>query len=586
MNDKSFDLDYDFNRKFDFRFREVLDDGYVATSANIGDIAIEANVIASTQPNQNINILPNGSGQVLVNADPVNPLGIATKQYVDMLSINHNFTSANISDFNTAVDNRITIQKSINNGLATLDASGKVPMDQLPFSGTIYKGTWDATNNNPTITSGQGNQGWFYIVAVAGSTTIDGINSWNVGDWIIFDGIIWQKSQSTNLVSSVAGKIGVVVLTASDITSGQFANSLISLSSIVQYQSQMDIRAFMNAPLGIVVGTTDVQTLTYKTIDARYNTISNIGDSAITTNAGINASKLSSGIVNNTMFDYLSGATSNIQNQLNNKSNVGHTHDASDIISGQFSSSLISQASVVQYQSAININRLTGAPVSLVVGISDVQTLTNKTIDANSNTILNIGNNQLSSGISLAKIGSGNVTSAQFDCLIGINSRIQNQLDGKSNINHTHLWADVTNISTIVPQSNFNGNGPPNFANDSTQGYQLGSRWIDATNQQEWVCLNTTPNNAVWTETTTVGGAGGGVTVKYQGNNIPGTPNVALDFYAPSGGIVLSNLGNGIAKLNVLSTINDTDANLRNRQTHTGTQLSDTISDFDIAVTD
>jgi len=38
--------------------------------------------------------------------------------------------------------------------------------------------------------------------------------------------------------------------------------------------------------------------------------------------------------------------------------------------------------------------------------------------------------------------------------------------------------------------------------------------------------------------------------------------------------------------LNVLATINDTDANLRNRATHTGTQLSSTISDFDTAVTD
>jgi len=67
-------------------------------------------------------------------------------------------------------------------------------------------------------------------------------------------------------------------------------------------------------------------------------------------------------------------------------------------------------------------------------------------------------------------------------------------------------------------------------------------------------------------------------------NNIPGTPTLALDFYAPAGGIVLTNEGNSTAMLTVYATINDTDANLRNRATHTGTQVYATISDFDNGV--
>ena len=61
------------------------------------------------------------------------------------------------------------------------------------------------------------------------------------------------------------------------------------------------------------------QTLSQKIIDANANTISNITDNEIKTNAGINVTKLSTGIVNNTEFNYLNGTTSNIQAQLDSK---------------------------------------------------------------------------------------------------------------------------------------------------------------------------------------------------------------------------------------------------------------------------
>src|SRR3990170_8955788 len=65
------------------------------------------------------------------------------------------------------------------------------------------------------------------------------------------------------------------------------------------------------------------QTLSQKIIDANANTISNITDNEIKTNAGINVTKLSTGIVNNTEFNYLNGTTSNIQAQLNGKIDNG-----------------------------------------------------------------------------------------------------------------------------------------------------------------------------------------------------------------------------------------------------------------------
>ena len=56
-----------------------------------------------------------------------------------------------------------------------------------------YKGTWDASTNNPTLASGVGTKGDYYVVSVAGSTNIDGQTLWGVGDWITFNGTVWQR---------------------------------------------------------------------------------------------------------------------------------------------------------------------------------------------------------------------------------------------------------------------------------------------------------------------------------------------------------------------------------------------------------
>ena len=56
-----------------------------------------------------------------------------------------------------------------------------------------YAGTWNASTNNPTLTSGVGTKGNYYVVSVAGTTTLDGISLWSVGDWAVFNGTAWQK---------------------------------------------------------------------------------------------------------------------------------------------------------------------------------------------------------------------------------------------------------------------------------------------------------------------------------------------------------------------------------------------------------
>jgi hypothetical protein len=56
-----------------------------------------------------------------------------------------------------------------------------------------YKGTWNASTNTPTLTSGVGVKGDYYVVSVAGTTNLDGTDFWGVGDWAVFNGAVWQR---------------------------------------------------------------------------------------------------------------------------------------------------------------------------------------------------------------------------------------------------------------------------------------------------------------------------------------------------------------------------------------------------------
>jgi hypothetical protein len=125
---------------------------------------------------------------------------------------------------NLAVINKLLTGLSVTSGSlvqtdSILTAFGKLQGQINALSGgSTYKGTWNAATNTPTITSSVGTSGDYYIVGTAGTTNINGINSWDVGDWIIFDGSVWQKVDNTDSVTSVNGQTGAVNLTTTNIS--------------------------------------------------------------------------------------------------------------------------------------------------------------------------------------------------------------------------------------------------------------------------------------------------------------------------------------------------------------------------------
>jgi hypothetical protein len=77
--------------------------------------------------------------------------------------------------------------------------------------GTLsYQGGWNASTNVPALVSSVGSSGYYYVVTTAGSTDLNGITDWVIGDWAIFNGTVWQKIDQTNTVTSVNGQTGAV----------------------------------------------------------------------------------------------------------------------------------------------------------------------------------------------------------------------------------------------------------------------------------------------------------------------------------------------------------------------------------------
>jgi len=129
-------------------------------------------------------------------------------------------------------------QRANAGGVATLGLDGIVPSSQLPGGGPVYKGTWNADTNTPTLADGTGSGGDEYAVVVAGTQNLgSGAITFAVGDFCIYNGTIWQKIPSGGTgVTSFNTRTGAVTLTSGDVTnalsSGSITNTKLANANI------------------------------------------------------------------------------------------------------------------------------------------------------------------------------------------------------------------------------------------------------------------------------------------------------------------------------------------------------------------
>ena len=274
--------------------------------------------------------------------------------------------------------------------VVTVNSKGVITsVTTASFTGGLsYQGSWNASTNTPTLTSSVGVNGYYYIVSVAGSTNLNGVTDWQVGDWAIFNGTVWQKIDQTNLVSSVNGQTGVVVLTQTDIAG--------------------------------TASLTTTQTLTNKTLtspsineilDANGNEILGLS----TTASAVDFVTIKNGIGTGVpLHIYADGSSTNVGLHIQPKgSGLVTISDGTDFNKGiRFRSSGSSASAVTLLDAVATAGRVVTLPdaTTTLVGRDTTDTLTNKTIAFSSNTF--------SGTLPITNGGTGQATaSAAFNAL-------------------------------------------------------------------------------------------------------------------------------------------------------------------------
>ena len=292
-----------------------------------------------------------------------------------------------------------------------------------------YKGTWNATTNTPTLASGVGTQGDYYVVSVAGTTNLDGITNWGVGDWAAFNGSVWQRVEG-----GADGNFDNLTALGTSTLTGNVQIVTGDLTVSAGYVSSAGLRSITDGTNNFVAGVTAGDS-----IIAGGNNNTLIGDNAGT---AITAS-------NNTAIGY-SSLGSNI-----GASNTGNENTALGAYS-LFANTTASSNTAVGYASL----------GSNMTGVSNVA--------AGHNTLAVNTGGSYNTAIGTASLGSN--ISASANAAVGSNSLAAN-ISGSSN---TALGALSLDANTTASNNTAVGTASLGANITGTQNVALGAFTLDA----------------------------------------------------------------------------------------------------------
>jgi hypothetical protein len=124
-------------------------------------------------------------------------------------------TSQSVLDALASLQTQITnlIPSQTGNSGKYLTTNGTALSWASVAGGLSYQGTWNAFTNTPTLTSSVGVNGYYYITATAGSTNLNGITDWQIGDWLLFNGSVWQKIDQSEILQTITSTNGSISVT-------------------------------------------------------------------------------------------------------------------------------------------------------------------------------------------------------------------------------------------------------------------------------------------------------------------------------------------------------------------------------------
>lgn len=221
----------------------------------------------------------------------------------------------------------------------TLDRMGANPGQVLKFDGTswqpddlassqTYLGTWNAATQTPPLDTTPV-AGDYYIVTVQGDYPSPG-DTYDVGDWIIYNGSAWEKVSSglstklSNNGGTLTGDLKLDTLLkfkgGSNYVTLKASSSLVSdFSLTLPTTAGASGQVLTTNGSGVLSWTTPASS-TAPTGAAGGDLSGNYPDPTIT---ALSATKIADGSVTNAKFQYLSNVTSDIQTQLNAKQSGG-----------------------------------------------------------------------------------------------------------------------------------------------------------------------------------------------------------------------------------------------------------------------
>jgi hypothetical protein len=176
-------------------------------------------------------------------------------------------------------------------------------------------------------------------------------------------------------------------------------------------------------------------------------------------------------------------------------------------------------------------------------------------------------------------------------------TNLQTTLDGKADdadvTTHTSNTANPHSVTKTQVglgnvqdlKMNLAATGAPAAANDSGAGYAVGSRWIDTTNDKEYVCVDATAAAAVWTETTQSGGSATNLSTTQTATSVTVNSDTGTDATIPTAdgtnaGVMSAAQQTKLAGIESGATANSPDATLLGRANHTGTQAISTVANL------